>query len=120
MNRLKWVAVFLVVALVCTGVAFAQKGESKLRTVRGTVITKDENPVATAVVQLKNSRTQAVQTRITDETGRYRFSGLDPNIDYEIHAEQGGLTSSTRTLSSFDSRKEIEITLKLDKKKSEK
>lgn len=120
MNRLKWLTIFLVVTLVCAGAAFAQKGESKLRTVRGTVITKDENPAATAVVQLKNNRTQAVQTHITDDTGRYRFSGLDPNVDYEIHAEQGDFTSGTRTLSSFDSRKEIEITLKLDKKKSEK
>lgn len=101
--------------------AAAQKGESKLRTVHGTVVNKDENPVPSAVVYLKNTRTQTVQTHIADESGLYRFSGLDPNVDYELHAELGDLTSNTRTVSSFDSRKDISFALKLDKpkKKSE-
>lgn len=120
MKHLKIFAALFAIVLLCAGGVLAQKGESRLRTVHGTVISKDENPVGTAIVQLKNSRTQTVQTRITDETGRYRFSGLDPNVDYEIHAEHEDLTSSKRTLSSFDSRKEIDITLKVDKKKTEK
>src|SRR6266851_5456965 len=48
--------------------------------------------------------------------GAYRFSGLDPNIDYEIHAEREGLTSATRSISSFDTRKDVSMTLKLDRK----
>jgi hypothetical protein len=59
-----------------------------------------------------------VKTYIADEAGNYRFSGLDPNVDYELHAEHDGLTSSTRTISSFDSRRDIEVVLKLSKKKS--
>jgi hypothetical protein len=39
-------------------------------------------------------------------------------VDYEIHAEHDGLTSSTRTISSFDTRRDIEVVLKLSKKKS--
>ncbi|MFZ3218231.1 MAG: hypothetical protein WA192_19445, partial [Candidatus Acidiferrales bacterium] len=69
-------------------------------------------------VYLKNVKSQAVKTYIADDTGNYRFSGLDPNVDYEIHAEHDGLTSSTRTISSFDSRRDIEVDLKLSKKKS--
>jgi protocatechuate 3,4-dioxygenase beta subunit len=119
-KRLTWFVALLAIVLLSADAVSAQKGESKLRTVHGTVVNKDENPIASALVFLKNTRTQAVQTRITDETGRYRFSGLDPNVDYEIHAEHEDLTSSKRTLSSFDSRKEIDITLKVDKKKTEK
>jgi hypothetical protein len=63
-------------------------------------------------------KSQAVKTYIADEAGNYRFSGLDPNVDYELHAEHDGLTSSTRTISSFDSRRDIEVVLKLSKKKS--
>ena len=59
-----------------------------------------------------------MKTYIADEAGNYRFSGLDPNVDYEIHAERDGLTSSTRTVSSFDSRRDIEVVLKLSKKKA--
>ena len=116
--------IFLV-ALLLVGVAAAgapqdKKRESQLRTVRGTVTDKEENPIPTSVVYLKNSKTQGVKTYIADDAGRYRFSGLDPNVDYEIHAEHQGMSSAKRTISSFDSRKEIAIQLKVDKKKSEK
>ena len=90
-----------------------KKAEAQLRTLHGSVIDKDENAVASGVVYLMNVKTQAVRTYIADDQGNYRFSGLDPNVDYEIHAEHDGLTSSTRTVSSYDSRKDIEVTLKL-------
>jgi hypothetical protein len=95
-----------------------KKAEAQLKTLHGSVIDKDENPVPSSVVYLKNVKSQAVKTYIADEAGNYRFSGLDPNVDYELHAEHGGLTSSTRTLSSFDTRRDIEVVLKLNKKKT--
>jgi Carboxypeptidase regulatory-like domain len=91
--------------------------QSELRTVRGAVLDKAENPVSSAVVYLKNVRTLAVRTYISDRSGEYRFSGLDPNVDYEVHAESESMTSNTRTVSSFDGRKDIVISLKLDKEK---
>ena len=108
-------AALLPLAFVLTVLcAFAQ---SELRTVRGTVLDKDENPLASAIVHLKNVRTLAVRTYISDSAGQYRFSGLDPNVDYELHAERDNLTSNTRTISSFDTRKEIIVPLKVDKEK---
>jgi Carboxypeptidase regulatory-like domain len=92
-------------------------GQAELRTVRGEVLDKAENPVASAIVYLKNVRTLAVKTYISDKSGEYRFSGLDPNVDYEVRAERDNLASNTRTISSFDSRKDIVISLKLDKEK---
>lgn len=111
--------------LRCLGVFFffailalpAWARQSELRTVHGVVLDKAENPISSAVVYLKNVRTLAVRTYISDRSGDYRFSGLDPNVDYELHAETENLTSNTRTLSSFDSRKDIVISLKLDKEK---
>jgi hypothetical protein len=91
--------------------------QAELRTVRGAVLDKSENPVPSAVVYLKNVRTLAVKTYISDKAGEYRFSGLDPNVDYEVHAETENMSSNTRTISSFDSRKEIVISLKVDKEK---
>lgn len=58
-----------------------------------------------------------MKTYIADEAGNYRFSGLDPNVDYEIHAEHEDMTSSTRTVSSFDSRRDVELVLKLTRRK---
>jgi hypothetical protein len=94
--------------------------ESQLRTVRGTVVDNSESPVDTAVVYLKNAHTQDITTHLSDSDGTFRFSGLDLNVDYEIHAEKEGVTSSTRSISNFDTRKEFVLTLKLDHKKSAK
>lgn len=118
--------IFLAAALAVTigAAVFAQdqdkKHESQLRTVRGTVTDKDDTPIPAGVVYLKNMKTLTVKTYIADDAGHYRFSGLDPNVDYEIHAEHENLISAKRTLSSLDSRKEVVLTLKVDKKKGAK
>lgn len=100
--------------------SFAQdaKKESELRTVHGVVLDKSDNLVSESIVYLMNTRTNVVRTLYTDNTGKYRFSGLDPNVDYEIHAEKADAKSSTHTVTSFDSRKDITLNLKIDKKKS--
>jgi len=98
--------------------AWANKQETRLRTVHGTVVDSADNPLATAVVYLKNLKTLSVRTYISDKEGRYRFSGLDPNVDYEVHAEYQDSTSATHTISSMDDRKEIVILLRVRKKKS--
>lgn len=94
-----------------------KKGEAALRTIHGSVLDKSENPVPSGVVYLLNVKTQAVKTYIADDAGAYRFSGLDPNVDYEVHAEHNDMTSPNRTVSSFDSRHDIEVILKLSRKK---
>src|SRR5262249_49039386 len=113
------VALALLSATVGASAALGQdsKHESQLRMVRGVVSDKSENPVPTSVVFLKNVRTNAVRSYIADNEGNYRFSGLDPNVDYEVHAEKDGAKSQTRTVSSFDSRKDIILNLKLEKRK---
>ena len=120
------VAAMLLLSLLVAMPAHAQeeskaqkKAEAQLKVLHGSVIDKSENPVPSSVIYLKNVKSQAVKTYIADDSGNYRFSGLDPNVDYEIHAEHDDMTSSTRTVSSFDSRRDIEVTLKLSKKRNE-
>jgi hypothetical protein len=38
-------------------------------------------------------------------------------VDYELHAEHDDLTSATRTVSSFNSSRDIEVVLKVTRKK---
>jgi len=114
------IACLCVVMLVFVWIAGAQdsKKMSPLRTVRGIVTDKAETPLPNSVVFLKNLRTNAVRSSFADSDGNYRFSGLDPNVDYEVHAELEGAKSQVKTVSSFDSRKEITLNLKIDQKKS--
>ena len=119
---------FLVLGILACAIAISALGqeqtkeqkraEAQLRVLHGSVIDKAENPIPSSVVYLKNVKSQAVKTYIADESGNYRFSGLDPNVDYEIHAEHDDLSSPVRTISSFDSRRDIEVTLKLSRKKA--
>ena len=114
----RFICLAAAIALLAT-VATAQdkKHEAQLRTVRGVVTDRSENPLNGSVVFLKNMRTNSVRSSYTDDSGSYRFSGLDPNADYELHAEKETEQSTTRTVSSFDSRKDIVLNLKVDKKK---
>lgn len=120
-------SIFQFALLLALGIAFAlpaaaqdKKSDAQLRTIRGTVLDKDETPRPSGVVYLLNVKTQAVKTYIADDAGNYRFSGLDPNVDYEVHAEHEDMTSATRTVSSFDSRRDVELVLKLSHKKTAK
>lgn len=119
-SRLRLFLAGLVLILVASMAVGQQdpKHEAQLRTVHGVVTDKSETPMVSAVVFLKNTRSNAVRSYISDDGGNYRFSGLDPNADYEIHAEKDGAKSPTRTVSSFDSKKELVLNLKIDKKKS--
>ena len=108
---------FLLCLATAPAMAQDSKKEAQLRTVHGFVLDKSENPVAESVVYLKDDRTNVVRTLYTNESGRYHFSGLDPNVDYEIYAEKGDLKSATHTVTSFDSRKDIELNLRIDRKK---
>jgi Carboxypeptidase regulatory-like domain len=121
MNVRRMLAVAALAGLTATSLLAQGKPkgkESELRTVRGTVVDQNEASVETAVVYLKNTRTQDIITHLSDSDGTFRFSGLDLNVDYEIHAEHDGWTSSTHSISNFDQRKEFVLTLKLDRKKS--
>lgn len=118
-RNLVWAMTAAIVVFLSAGFAQAQddaKHESQLRSVHGLVSDKAENPMPGGVVFLKNTRTNAVRSYIADDTGSYKFSGLDPNTDYEIHAEKDGAKSPTRQISSFESRKEVVVNLKIDKK----
>jgi hypothetical protein len=99
--------------------ALAQrKGEdTNVRTVQGTVSDANESAVEGAVVQIKNTKTLQIRSFITKENGAYYFHGLSPDVDYELKAEFQGAASSMKTLSSFDSRKQAVINLKLEGKK---
>jgi hypothetical protein len=121
-KRFRLLVVAATVALACAtaGRVRAQdRNAPELRTVHGTVIDRNENPVATSIVYLKNMKTQTVKTYITSDDGLYRFSGLDPNVDYQLHAEHDDLTSPSHTVSSYDSRRDIDLPLKLSHQKSD-
>ena len=110
----------LSLTLVCALPAQKKKDkeDSATRTLQGLVTDKDGNPASGAVVQLKDLRTLQIRSFITKDDGVYFFSGLKVDDDYQVKADRNGLSSDTKRLSVFDSRKTATINLKLEKKES--
>ena len=112
-------AFFVLALLVAVPIAFAQgkkKDSNSDRNVQGVVTSADDMPVSGAVVQLKNTKTLQIRSFITQQNGSYYFNGLSTDVDYELKAESQGASSPVKTLSSFDSRKDAVLNLKLNKK----
>jgi len=119
MKRLTTIAAILLAsgALLAVPTAGAtaviQRGQPEIRTLVGRVVDDREQPLAKAIVYLKNTKNLAIKTYISEPDGTFRFSGLAPNIDYEVYAEHEGARSDSKTLSGFDSRKQVSVTLKI-------
>lgn len=104
---------FLTIAAVNTTTAAAQTRGPVQRTVRGKVEDKSGHGIKGAVVYLRDGRTSSVKSAIADDDGSYRFVQLSQNTDYEIWAQSGTSKSGTRSISSFDSKNDYDITLKI-------
>lgn len=97
--------------------ALVAKDKDTSKTILGLVVDRDDKPLEGAVVYLKDTKSLAVKSYISDAKGEFHFRGLSPNVDYEVHAEHKGSSSKTRTISSFDSRTNNQMTLKIEPKK---
>lgn len=114
----KWL--ICIALLSCAG-AFSARAQTQnrrsfdtgTRTVTGVVTDRNGKPVSGAVVLLKNNKTLQVRSYRTKDDGVYKFFGLSLNDDFELRAQFKGVSSGSKTLSQFDSRKETKIDLKL-------
>lgn len=102
----------LILAVVCPG----QRSEDiTTRSVQGLVTDASDNPVAKAVVQLKDTKTLQIRSFITDADGQYHFAGLSTDVEYELKAMHEGATSDAKRVSVFNSSKAVTVNLKLRK-----
>jgi hypothetical protein len=108
----------MVSALAAEGItASAQQRGPAQRIVQGKVVDKGDTALRGAVVYLKDDHSLSVKSFITDDQGGYRFGQLAQNTDYELWAEQNGKKSNVKTISSFDSKNQFYINLKIDTSK---
>jgi hypothetical protein len=100
---------------LATGTAWAQARGATQRVIEGRVETKDGAGIHGAIVYLKDDHTSSVRSAISADDGSYRFGQLSLSTDYEIWAASDGKKSPTKTISSFDSKPQFTIILKIDK-----
>jgi hypothetical protein len=97
--------------LSIAGAAIAQNQANK--TVEGKVLGGDNAPLSGAIVYLQDSKTSGIRSFISTADGSYRFGQVSSDIDYQIWAQYKNAKSGTKTISSFDSRKQVNIELKI-------
>jgi hypothetical protein len=83
------------------------------RVVQGKVVDADSAAIAGATVFLKNLKTKSIRSFTTETDGRFRFTQVNMAEDYDLWAEKGDRKSPTKSVSSWDSRKDFEAELKM-------
>jgi uncharacterized GH25 family protein len=79
------------------------------RVIQGKVLDDREQPISGATVFLENVKSRDVKSYDTPQSGSFRFTQVGMIDDYQVWAEKGKKKSSVRTISSFDSRKEVDV-----------
>jgi len=83
------------------------------RNVTGSVVDSGSAPVAGATVFLKNLKSKAIRSYTSASNGRFRFAQVNMTDEYDLWAEKDGKKTGTKTVSSWDARKEFETELKM-------
>ena len=87
--------------------------ESNTRTIDGTVKDASDNPIADAIVQLKDTKTSNIVNFATKEDGKYVFRDLPMDINYELLAKHNDLSTPVKKISVYDTRKHVIVNFQL-------
>jgi hypothetical protein len=87
--------------------------ESNTRTIDGIVKDASDNPLADAIVQLKNTKTSNIVNFSTKDDGRYVFRDLPMDINFELLAKHDNLITPVKKVSIYDTRKHIIVNFQL-------
>ena len=95
--------------LLSAGAAFAQN--VKYKTLEGKVFGNGEAVLSGAIIYLQDSKANTIRSFISTQDGSYRFGQISPDIDYSVWAKYKEVKSPTKTISSYDSRRNVTIDL---------
>lgn len=91
----------------------AKQKPMPVKSISGAVLNASNAGVPGASVMLTDLETHHTYAIYSGANGKYSFSGLDPNDDYQLRAKYRQLQSGVRSVSSLDSRNPIVINLVL-------
>jgi dienelactone hydrolase len=78
-----------------------KKKDPPTKSIHGHVVDARKRSIVGAKVFIRNVNKKTTTTLITDENGLYAIYGLDPKVDYQVHAEHGKFVSEAKSVSSY-------------------
>jgi len=93
--------------------SIAQAQNIGMRTVSGTVLDGNSQPVSGATVFIKNQKTKTIRSFDSIADGHFHFAQVDMSTDFDLWAEKDTRKSAIKTVSSWDARKDFITELKL-------
>lgn len=107
-------AALLMVPLMAMAAAPAPQNSAK--TVQGKVLSSSDAPLSGAIVYLEDGKTNSIRSFISTADGTYHFGQLANDTDYQVWARYKDIKSDTRGISSYDSRPQVVINLRIKTK----
>ena len=107
--------VMTVICCTCFAIAQVSKSQQQIFAAKGSVLNRKGNPLAFALVYLKDTRSQMLRIKHADRDGRFIFTWLDARLDYEIYAERDDLISEKQLISGLGKAPEVIVNLTLSK-----
>lgn len=104
-------ALALLAAIIALAPAIRAQDNFGLKNLQGKVFGAENAPINGAIVYLQNSRNNDIRSFISTSDGSYRFADLSADTDYTVWAAYKGKKSATKTISSFDTRKQVYLDL---------
>jgi hypothetical protein len=101
----KLISILVILLLGLTGLwAQSSKKQKPSKLVLGVVVDQEDQPLATAVVNLTNLQTKKISQDITDDKGEFRFGGVNPDNNYELQASYHSYVGQKELISMYDTR----------------
>ncbi len=111
-RRMRYAGLLVATVILLAGLMPAAGAQNfGIRNLQGKVLGANDAAISGAIVYLQNSRNNDVKTFISGNDGSYQFAGLSADTDYTVWAAYKGKKSASKTVSSFDSRKQVYIDL---------
>ncbi len=101
--------------LLSTLAVSSAEAQTAAKTIEGKVLDSGSTPLPGSIVYLQDQKTSVVKTFIATGDGSYRFGQLPADTDYKIWAENAGVKSKIRLISSFDTKLKLDLDLHVGK-----
>ena len=105
--------VLVLACAILLSTSLTQAQNFSRRDIEGIVIDNHGQTVSGATVFLQDLKTKNIRSFTSTEKGDFRFAQIGMIDDYQVWAQKEKLKSSTKGISSFDSRIELHFELKL-------